>query len=409
MIEGSATTALLAVALLTAGCRENSTPSASWVGTIDTLDDTVVVTTRSVVTGPSHSPFIADSISLVWTSEDLVRPVAIALVGDSLVAVLDRERLYVVTRGGSLVRALGRGGAGPGEFRRPRLLAAKGDTLYVYDEELQRLSDFAGTEGFSRSWSLPFPADFPNLANGGFRVDDSSMTAAWTSVMYLAERRPIDEAVVQMPFAGPTRVLARLTGPTYQMFGEGQVASVEMFGPKPIFALGRGGELAWSDGQRYCVNSSRSGQSMPTRICRDWTPVPVLDAARHPDLERLPETASMPTTTKTTITRMFDSQQSGGARNSLDQLLWDSEGRLWVRVIDSAQASVHPWLLDRFPDARPRYWVWNVFDRDGRYTQEVRLPSSFDLRVVSGGRGYGFAITPSGEPALGMVQLEGAR
>jgi hypothetical protein len=71
---------------------------------------------------------------------------SVALAGDGSLVVLERtERQVRIYDPGSgdLVRAWGRGGSGPGEFQAPSWMGARGDTVWVGDMGLGRLTVFS--------------------------------------------------------------------------------------------------------------------------------------------------------------------------------------------------------------------------------------------------------------------------
>src|SRR5688572_6584802 len=75
---------------------------------------------------------------------ELHRVVDAALLSSGEVAIADagNSRIVIVSPQGRLVRAIGRAGAGPGEFRGLSRLSVVGDTMVAYDALQNRASAF---------------------------------------------------------------------------------------------------------------------------------------------------------------------------------------------------------------------------------------------------------------------------
>lgn len=77
-------------------------------------------------------------------NEAIGRPSEIATGPDGAVYLIDASRPAVLAldSSGSVRAVIGRGGSGPGEFRRPRSLAIEGDTIRLVDDENGRVAMF---------------------------------------------------------------------------------------------------------------------------------------------------------------------------------------------------------------------------------------------------------------------------
>jgi hypothetical protein len=89
----------------------------------------------------------------------LARPHSAALLHDSLVVVGDYgiPELRVFNLAGDFVRAIGRAGEGPGEFRGVFKLHHCGDSLHVYDSRAQTYLVFGADGGFARQYRATGP------------------------------------------------------------------------------------------------------------------------------------------------------------------------------------------------------------------------------------------------------------
>jgi len=388
------------------GCRRATDRWSAWRGTVDTLADTITVTTSSGYADPTAAVRRFDSLTVFWAGSDLSSPRALVVTDNGRLAVLDQDRVFVLSPEGSLERTVGRRGEGPGEFVDPAAIGAVGDTIFVYDDGNRRLSAFLLAGDFLRSWTVTPPPDRVNFERSPIAVQRDTLFGVWGSIAKVAHPAPTTVAAVAVALEGPhCRLEAVLDGPTYTMLPNGNIAPRELFGPRPIFAFSVKRDLAWADGREFCLWTHAAGATRVLKLCRTWTRVPMTRQSRHPDLDNIPGVGRMSDNQKQGLMLLFDGQQSGAFRNSIDHILWDSEGNIWVRTIDSAQINIHPWLLDRVPEARPSHFRWNVFHPDGRLAKELFIPSGLDLQAVHGGRGYGFAASGDGTPFVAVLPL----
>lgn len=73
--------------------------------------------------------------------------IAVLSVGD--------DAVHVLSPGGILLRSIGRRGSGPGEFRSPRAMGRVGDSLWVWDLSLSRVTVFGPDGLVARTVSVP--------------------------------------------------------------------------------------------------------------------------------------------------------------------------------------------------------------------------------------------------------------
>ena len=94
-----------------------------------------------------------------------------------------------------------------------------------------------------------------------------------------------------------------------------------------------------------------------------------------------------------------------------DRMLFDEEGRLWVRTLGEELSNLHPYLLEDVnhledaPELRPSFRAWDVFDELGRLLTTIEIPSNFDPHVIQSGRIYGFVELPTSEIAVGVLTV----
>ena len=118
-LDRPATLNVLALALVIAAsaCADGSSGSTGWMGSIDTIEGSVLVHTTISQAGRWPAPMDAGAIEVLWNSERLSKPGLItASAGGDTIVVADGTEVFLLTRSGRLLAVLGRRGKGPGEF-----------------------------------------------------------------------------------------------------------------------------------------------------------------------------------------------------------------------------------------------------------------------------------------------------
>ncbi|MEO5511733.1 MAG: hypothetical protein ABIV28_07720, partial [Longimicrobiales bacterium] len=112
---------------------------------------------------PAGAPVDAQSVRLVkeltisGTKEEFVEIDQLALRYDGTLAILQRSSgsVQVYSLKGTFAYSAGRSGSGPGELRSPLRMGWLGDTLWVYDSNLRRVTDFLPSGILLRSTPVP--------------------------------------------------------------------------------------------------------------------------------------------------------------------------------------------------------------------------------------------------------------
>ena len=182
-------------------------------------------------------------------------------------------------------------------------------------------------------------------------------------------------------------------------------APVNLFEPYVIAAFAPDGRLAVGNGVEYCITVQVVLQGGFRRICRDRTPVPVGAGIRNPDLRWLRSDIRQIRAVQ------VREQEVSEYLPHFDRMLFDEEGRLWVRTLGEELSNVHPYLLEDVylledaPEFRPSFRAWDVFDELGQLLATIEIPSNFEPHVIQSGRIYGFVELPTGEIAVGVVTI----
>ena len=169
-----------------------------------------------------------DSLRRQWTRTDyggepLVRPTVLLVTAWDQVWVVDTGYPSVVrwSVDGEELPPVGRTGVGPGEYRRPSLLVELGDSVGVWDRQLQRMTFFDRAGEFLSSREVALSADSHGFMTSiGFRNDTSLVM----SISYPGpEPGPRDNTAVLWRFVGSgSRADSLLSLPGYRFTTMGE-------------------------------------------------------------------------------------------------------------------------------------------------------------------------------------------
>ncbi len=382
-----------------AACGSPAPAAVRWVGDTLLVGDTVVVTTRAGSVAGGDSVLDLGPVRTVWQSDSLGRVGFMARFADGTLAVAERDRIHLVT--GGQARTIGRHGDGPGEFRVISGLMLAGDTLVAWDAGQRRLS-WLGRDGAVHASAPVTPPGSVANSEPTAGLHDGRLLLAGRGL--IAVGVPMRVVVVEVSLdTGDSSVVAGVAGETYVDVGGRGLAMSDLFGPHGVAAIGPGGRVAIGDRVDYCVLLARPAAA-PRRACREWERVPVTDAVRHLDFEALSARVGMDQRARDVLGRLLSETGMGDRRHSWDKLRWGDDGRLWVRVVDSAQADVHPFFL-RFAETRPAAFRWDVLSPDGRLELQVRVPSGFDPLVFTADSAFGTLELDTGEIVVAAAAL----
>jgi len=158
--------------------------------------------------------------------------------------------------------------------------------------------------------------------------------------------------------------------------------------------------VAAGDGLEYCILIISLRGEDPVRVCRDYERTPTSAEVRSPSFAFLENPLE-----RESLEKMTALQEVGELWPSFDRLLLGEDGELWVRTVGEEMAGVHPWVRSRRPELAPSLRSWDVFSRERALEKTVRLPSTFDPRVVRGDTVMGFYELPTGEITIARVDL----
>ncbi len=289
---------------------------------------------------------------------------------------------------GASIGSVGRQGSGPGEFQFPSWAGRCGETVFIFDPVLSRISAI-GSEGSTlREIQLTPQRDVPPphddmrcLPGGGFA--------------YFVDPRPshgnapggslqVSDLVLVGPDGALMRRITGITGAALIPFGNRAV-------PHPL--AGRPRLSASSEGVRYGTGASAVVWSVSGTAAPRATPVNIpprratreaVEAAIEAVLERFPEVD------RPNFRPMYAAAPVPETAPFFRRLVVDAEGLTWLET--------------SLPGSRSTEWL--VVDAGGRTVATLRLPGRVELHEV--GRDYliGRLVLEDGEE---RVVLHGVR
>lgn len=309
---------------------------------------------------------------------------------------------------GSLIRRIGRDGAGPGEFRQNGgMVTLADDGLAQWDSRNARVSRFDSAGTFIGS--MPVPGGFST--SNGLYVDDSGQ-------LYL--RRPVTdpregEILGRMGLValGPDGEFAdSLVPPDLDVPREVYVAQQEggrssmssPYAPNYHWAWLPSGEFVVADGGRFEIIVARRG-GKPVVMHRSLAEVS-MDPRELSELEATIRYAMR----QTEPGWDWRGPPLSTTKAPLLGLATDRDGRLWARVAVASERIPEGELLEPQDSLEPVSHfrmpsVYEVFSRDGRFLARVVMPPRTQFVDASGNEVWGLARSAEDLPAISRFRI----
>lgn len=347
-----------------------------------------------------------------------VRALAPAPAGN--VFVLDSRTLAVLRFGpdGRFAGAIGRAGEGPGEFQATSKVGLLGDTLWVVDSRLGRVSLFDSAGAFLTSWPSGPALEYPA---GHWGATPLAMLGSG-SVLLGTQVGGQGEAIgiVAARFgASDTRVLAELEAGdrwwSITMPGRGESRS-SLVQPLAAFDLMK----PWSGGlvvvrrpvplvpheARYYV-VWLTEDSQPVEVAVTYAPSPVAEADVRAGLERYEQTGLPGNFVRAGLFASIDAVRAAAREGMVipDYLPPIPNGRSGVEdrsLLITGDGTV--WV-QRWRSATPGMESWDVVSTSGLEAR-VSVPSAVKLLAVRGGYAWGVVRDSLGVPTIVRLRLE---
>jgi len=306
--------------------------------------------------------------------EQFFRIAGVLRLDDGRIVVADdgARELRFYDAAGRFLFAVGRDGAGPGEFRSIRRMGLRADSIWAYDAGLQRVSLFTTDGRYVRSFALPAPNDAPIPAPIGWFGDGSLLAVAI---------RPFWHGE---PATGVQPILARYlrlsaTGEVLGAIGEffdgehfveaeedGGISSIALpFARNAVVAVDDAGFYFGTSDAFEILRYAPDGR-LERRIRRAHRNAPVTEEDLTAFIRERQRYVSGENARRS-MEAMFRRLPLPSEMPAYADLRLDAEGNLWVEEY-------------RTPGAEQARWA--VFDADGRWLGVVALPPRFTpLRI----------------------------
>lgn len=312
--------------------------------------------------------------------------VAVDRSGRIFVGEEQDPRIYAFTADGNLIQSIGNKGGGPGEFQRVGSIHfGPGDTLYVFDSQLDRISayepnslelayDFTVSED-----SLGRPSRMVGVLETGFLVtygwpvspDDSGK-----------ERRRYVMRVDRSGQVLPPYV-HYVRDYEWHFYSSGEIRGVVRmpFAREPVFRTGSDGSLyaGWTGSVDIAV-IARDG-SYSHAVTHAQAPVPLT----REDIERFAETR--PSWYRDAVLNV--ELPPNTTKPVYETFVVDERARIWLKITP--------------PSISDTTALWLILDSESRLRGKVQLPESTNLRVIQGGRAYAVS---RGEETVIVYQVQ---
>jgi hypothetical protein len=396
-VKGSLFGGLATVSLLSVACGEGF-GSAKWGGTVrDSAGIAIVTNPDAALWRADDRPTVEREID-IGTAEGeaayqfgLIAGVDVG--SDGSVYVLDQQSrtVRVFDADGKFQREFGRPGSGPGELGPgvAGLLIGPGDTVFVPDVGQQRINlytsagEHAGTvpiplsEGVSIRWDMTPERLLVQQTRSIGTAPAPGQTSAPKGDLLLVRERDgtVRDTIMNLP-----------VGESFQMQA-GAMPRMRLFAPEPIWALTTGGDLLFAVNSGFSIGVY-SPDGTPRRIIRrPYQQRPLDESDRQAFLGFIKEAVMAQGAPPQAAQAFLDNVTFADVYPAFAVLMGGPDGSILVQRIQTAADVAASGGEFNAQDIGSS--VWDVFDAEGRYLGELRLPDRFTPIRLRDDRLYG--------------------
>ena len=285
--------------------------------------------------------------------------------GTTVLAEEGGARLLYFSPDGALKRSVGRRGDGPGEFRLPQFLGHAGDTVWVYDYSLARLTRF-NAEGdlidiVNLTPPLPSALALGRLPDGSFLF-----MGQWRSNVARNAQGLMRDTVAVVRYRDGVRADTVATAPGREFLQRADETG-RMVMMVAVFAR-RASATTWGESIVLGAQTEHSlrvvGPDGRDRQVIRWSgpdlTLTTADVTGWVDAQ----VATVPPDQREPLRFVFAASPAPERGPSYDRMLADASGYLWV---------------SEYPRAGGEPVRWDVFAPDGTWLGPVRAPDQFRL------------------------------
>jgi hypothetical protein len=379
MMTGTKRRAVLLLALLAAACGGDG----RFAGTVtDSAGVQIVTSPPQGMWAAGEVPTIAEELRIGTTGDDpnyqFGQIAGIDVGADGSIYVLDQQsrNVRVFDAQGKYVRTLGGPGSGPGELSALTVgLLVTGDSVLVPDMGQQRVTRYLSdgtvvgsfptpiTEGISVRWEH---------AAGGRIVQQTR----FMSFPGQAAVEPKDLLLLR-DFSGAIldTVLTLPAGKTLQSNAQGM--SVKFFDAEPVWTMGQDGIVYYAMNNVYRIQGYTADGALKRVVIKDVERKPVGESDKTAFLNMMKKLFASQGVPQAAVDQALSIMSFAEYYPAFATLLGGPEGTLWVQRIQTADEVMGSADAADFNPQDLGAPTWDVFDADGRYLGEVRLPAKF--------------------------------
>lgn len=389
--------ALCALPLLACGGEGGS--SATF--TVDTLPGGIPRTMSSAPAAPGSLALVPvrDIQPEPDSPEEILNPQSVAIADDGSVLVSEQGQGQIKVFGpdGSYQRTIGRRGSGPNEYQ-VAFIALRGDTLLVQDPQGSRFSRVLWRSGEFLNQLVSVCCYWTNI-----NVDGDGHAWIYSIAQAPDTTFPHSQGFLRIPAtSGPVDSLwayerKDIPEPPYWDIRQGDQLQMRMaipHQPRVHFVPDPTGRLLTGWSGEYSIRESTDGRDTVAIFGRAWTPEPVAASEKQELVDemirrQLEGNRSGPD--EATYRNAYDPSLIPNTRPAYGTIFVDRSGRRWLQLSSADTTQVQ----------------FDVFARDGRWLDTVRLPRSqwpaTSFRT-SWGRGE-VAVAMEDEDGLPLVRV----
>lgn len=374
--------------VLNTACSSGGQGSAAsdWVAVFDTIGDTVVVHTLSGSIWRDTAQLVPEvSIGLFDGPEEYIfgDVVSVAHGHDGTIYVMDRQvpALRVYNSDGTYRTTFGRGGEGPGEYKRPDgglnvlsdgrvvLRDPSNARIQVYSPDGDPLDTWRIRGNFNTSRRMV--VDGQDRSHALILLDPEASVTEWKTglVQINPDGTPGDTLKIpDTPWEEPTLEATHDDGEGNTSMSVNTVP----FGPQENAVLSPRGYFIHGINLQYVLTLLRENAPV-LRIEKEYNPVPVTGGEREEE-----EAGEIRNMKGTDPNWRWNGPPIPEVKPPYDRFYAGDDGTIWVRVHQPAQRVDDPSYDPTDPEAVPDEWrepmVFDVFDEEGTYLGAVRAP-----------------------------------
>lgn len=405
------------VAVLAVACARDEGASGGSAGLATVFDSTAdTITARVDGSVPISAMRTMDIVMRIAPAMDdttlfsEVNDFEVDAVNRAWVYDFQGRRMFLFDAAGTLVRRIGRSGAGPGEFSSGNGIVALPDSgIAVLDAQNARVSFFSANGDFRTSFPVP----------SGFSTTNGLITDR-SHALFL--RRPVtppregeilgrmglvrlrDDGAFGDSLAPPDLPVQRDTYLAVSADGKGRSSTSTSYAPNYFWDWHPDGFFVAAHGGRYEVVIERRG-AKPIVIRRTAPPVAILPDERNEEKERI--TFSM---RQTQPGWAWSGPEIPETKAPLTGLLVARDGNIWVRVATQSERIPEDELAPQREKGPPvRHYrspaVYEVFAPSGRFLGRVPLPPRTTLVQADGEMLWGIMRDSDDLPSIVRFRL----